>query len=583
MKRLATGPLQGVALAIYFVLLPYVIVTKWNRSAVGGEGVLIRTLLFVLGLFWIAFLFHVGQNVLRLRRGAKLRRNGSAWLAGLVVVLLSLLVTPPHAAPTTSAHSTWVAPSESTRSTPTGPERPHRPSPAPLATLGALPMALVAKRRRDELRHDHVELLDREVEDAIAMLRAYDDDSIAALRGAIGEQRSGIVWVATGDAGGPIANTEPLAACVLDEDDQGAHVAFASEGTHLNVPFTWALEDIVQNVVALHDGGRLRFATGEHELLRALATRPSRSTMVLYLGASNDLEDDLRACTVTVGPIEYDEPWPSAPTSGGAREFEAGIVVELLRADPHVSGLVEPFAPTLRRRCVEMVAYLALHRREPVTGERLRTRVLVREDVDASTRTLANTASAVRRSLGADATGVRLHAVTPSGLYVTHGVRSDVEAFHALVTRARRLPTHEAAPLARRALALVKGEPLASTLRGFEWFLAEGHGSKLARDGEWAALVVHHDALGEGDYELAYWAIEQGRLIDPYNDALIDALARVPRLREFGSDRAGSSQHEPVGAGGAVAMGRSFDGLGNQIVEQLGKRQRRSDEEVLGE
>ncbi len=103
------------------------------------------------------------------------------------------------------------------------------------------------------------------------------------------------------------------------------------------------------------------------------------------------------------------------------------VRVDLLRADPQVFGLSEPLTPTLRRRGIEMLAYLALHRYEPVTGDRLRTRVLTHADVDASLRTLANTASVVRRSAGADAAGPRLHAVTSSGLYVTHGITSDVE------------------------------------------------------------------------------------------------------------------------------------------------------------
>jgi hypothetical protein len=214
-----------------------------------------------------------------------------------------------------------------------------------------------------------------------------------------------------------------------------------------------------------------------------------------------------------------------------------------------------------------MVAYLALHRHEPVTGERLRTRVLVHADVEASTRTLANTASAVRRSLGVDAQGPRLHPVTSSGLYATHGLSSDVEVFFTLVARARQLPVADAAPLAHEALLLIKGEPLASTLRGFEWFLAEGHAARLARDGEWAALALHHTSLLRGHYELAFWSLQQGLLIDPYSDALSDALSRVPRLREFGGDRARLAQHQPVGARGAVAMSWSFSGLSQQVFQ----------------
>ena len=206
-------------------------------------------------------------------------------------------------------------------------------------------------------------------------------------------------------------------------------------------------------------------------------------------------------------------------------------------------GLVEPFTPTLRRRCVEMVAYLALHRHEPVTGERLRTRVLTHADVDASQRTLANTASAVRRSLGVDVA----RSPTPPG-HVVGPLRDPrpLERRRALLYPRRAGPTlrvADAAPLAHEALLLIKGEPLASALRGFEWFLAEGHGARLARDGEWAALALHHTSMQRRNYELAFWALQQGLLIDPYSDALAEALTRVPRLREFGGDGARRAQN----------------------------------------
>ena len=216
---------------------------------------------------------------------------------------------------------------------------------------------------------------------------------------------------------------------------------------------------------------------------------------------------------------------------------------------------------------MDLVTYLALHRQEPVTGERLRTRVLTHADVDASQRTLANTASAVRRSLGVDAQGPRLHPVTSSGLYATHGLSSDVEVFTTLVARARQLAVADAAPLTHQALLMIKGEPLASALRGFEWFLAEGHGARLARDGEWAALALHHTSLQRRNYELAFWAVQQGLLIDPYSDALTEALSRVPRLREFGGDGARRAQDQSVGTRGAVAMSWAFARFSQQVTK----------------
>jgi len=62
------GPLQGSALAIYFVLLPYVVVTKWHRTPRQNDGTLVRALLVALALFWLIFLGQVIRDVWRLRR-----------------------------------------------------------------------------------------------------------------------------------------------------------------------------------------------------------------------------------------------------------------------------------------------------------------------------------------------------------------------------------------------------------------------------------------------------------------------------------------------------------------------------------
>ena len=54
---------------------------------------------------------------------------------------------------------------------------------------------------------------------------------------------------------------------------------------------------------------------------------------------------------------------------------------------------------------------------------------------------------------------------------------------------------------------------------------------------------------------------------DTVDTTLLEASARVPRLREFGGDGRRRTQDEPVGATGAVAMSWSFQGLGHQISE----------------
>jgi hypothetical protein len=568
LKR-AVAPLQGSALAIYFVLLPYVVVTKWHRTQRQNDGALVRVLLVALALFWLVFLYQVVRDVWRLRRGGSAGYGGSAWLAAGLVALLSLFLPSSAGAASVAPHSTGHSTRQISPSRHEPTKTPNRiPVPWP-SSLGVLPLALMAKRRSDLIRQHQFVDLNYDVDESIELLRALNPALLRRLRQMIGEGLDGVLDVpnALETSDTSIDFVDAYVACALQPSPFGTLVSFAREGGTLAILPTWSSRDVVEAVVALHNG-KLVFADNENELLRALATRSIGNTLVLYLGDRAELDDDLAACSITVTPYS-DRPRPAVTSSWStvAPHSRHGVRVELLRAEAHVVGLSEPLAPTLRRRGIEMLAYLAMHRHEPITGERLRTRVLTHAEVDASLRTLANTASVVRRSAGSDAEGPRLHAVTSSGLYVTHGITCDVEVFSTLISRARQLSNAEAAPLAHQALAMVKGEPLASALRGFEWFLAEGFGARLSRDGEWAALALHHDALANGRYEMAFWALRQGLLIDPYSDVLIEASARVPRLREFGRDARGPAPHETVDPGRAVTMSWSLNGFSNQVTK----------------
>ncbi len=472
------------ALTLYVALLPYVVVARW-RAPEASHALAVRGALVVLAGLWVGFVVQVARNALRLRQGRPVGPGASAWLAGLVVGVVALVAAPAHS-------SSAAPPPAAIAATAPGPRTPPSRVPAGI-DLGAVPLALAAKRRADALRDEGADGFD--VEESIALLRASDPETVRRVAARCDRGRDGVVVVPHGplDAG-PDEPHFPLVACVLGEAPGGVRVAFAREGGRLALAPGWGVEDALGHVVSLGPE-RLVVARREDELLHALATRALHRAVVVYLGDATRLEDDLLASAVTLErPVGVTDDPDAGP----------GPRVELLRADPRVTGLVEPFVETLRRRCVEMTAYLALHRHEPVTGERLRTRVLGHPDADASTRTLANTASAVRRSLGADARGPRLHPVTSAGLYVTHGIDSDLEAFTVLVARAREATGEESAALAQRALRLVQGEPLASALRGFEWFLAEGHAARLARDGEWAALALCHHARGRREYERAF-------------------------------------------------------------------------------
>ena len=558
----ATGPLQGMALTLYFVLLPYVLTTKWRFSYTVTDGALLRDLLVGLGIFWTIFLVLLVVYVNQLRHRRHVPANGCAWLAGLVIAALPFLVSSSAGAATSShlAHPASMASTTvevtTARLTPPGGAvgadlnrslRHDGVHPEQLFTL-----ALIAKGRRDRLRGAPT-LDDDDLDELARRLSDGDAQLVARLRNVVGSERDGEALVTGGAVDvEPSLEFDPVVVSLLGEHSDGFVLGYAREGGVLPVDQSWTDEEVTTRVVALHDG-HVAFAQSDNELMRALARRRGLATMVVYLGDPSELDDELRDLCVTL-----------RAASGSAKLVNSPgrqVRVELLRAFPQVQGLAHDFTATLRRRSVEMVAYLAMHGGEPITGDRLRTRVLVNANIDASKTTLSNTASSVRRSLGSDVLGPLLEPVS-SGLYRVHGVGLDVANFHRLVARSRAAEDDDAYELYVEALRLVHGEPLASVLKGFEWFTFEGHRAQLQRDGEWAALALHEAALAREDVETAFWALRQGLLLDPDSDDLLDALERVPRLRQFGGNGSGASQHQPVRPGRAVAMSWAFERFG---------------------
>jgi hypothetical protein len=562
-------------------LLPYVVETKWRFSYTITSGALLRDLLVGLAIFWLVFLVLLVIYVNQLRHRRVLPANGCAWLAALVIMALPFLVSSSAQAATTLHHSpTDVAAQSATGSTePTDPtattvappshqivdntvhEHPrghggHDPSPESPPQVQMITLALMVKGRRDQMRRSLATLHDDELDEVARLLSDPDVQLIAQLRDVVGSDRDGEV-LATSSTFEVEARLDfdPVVVALIGERPGGLALGYAREGGRLPIDLNWSDDELKERIVALHDGN-VTFAHGDNELMRALARRRDLSTIVVYLGDPADLDDELREFCVTVraasGTVHYREP---------AVRDEREVRVELLRAYPQVGGIVDDFTPSLRRRCVEMVAYLAMHAGEPVTGDRLRTRVLLHANVDASKTTLTNTASSVRRALGSDVQGYLLEPVS-SGLYQLRGVGLDVADFHLLVARSRRVTSDEAHDLYVEALRLVHGEPLASVLKGFEWFTFEGHRAQLQRDGEWVALALHDSALARNDVETAFWALRQGLLLDPDSDVLLDALERVPRLRQFGGDGASTAQHQAVRPDRAIAMSWAFERFG---------------------
>lgn len=555
MERPREGTLAGLTRAAYLVGLAAAGPTLWHLATHSRPRDLGLFAIGGLALVWLVTLASLLRAIVSFRRrGNASGPQGSVWLAASILIALSSLLPSSVGASVRATPPGVTAPQHEAPSAASAPK--YRLAPAEEFRLVGLPLALVAKRRRDDLSRRREEPSEDEVDEFLDLQHRAEPELLDRLVDLIGDRRRGLIEVGPdleveeSGVGGPVVvvPVRPRGSALL--------VAFARPGESLDLgPGVGQPGDLVESTaVVVGARGTCRFARDEHQALRALALRTTFDDVVVYLGPASDLEPEVAGRVVTVDMAspahDVNSPEPSRLTAPMTTTVHPAPIVTLpaprpdgprvllLRADPTVDGLAVDFDPNLRRRCVEMAAYLALHRGEPVTGDRLRTRVLGGHR-DASPRTLANVATSLRRSLGEDGDGPRLEPVSSSGLYRTHGLDSDVEEFHRLVASARSPEAVGVADLLERALRLVTGEPMGSVLRGYDWFLAEGHQSRLLRDGEFAALRLCDEALSTGDYDRAFWAIERGRALDPYNETLDGRLVRIPRLRQFGGDRAG--------------------------------------------
>ncbi len=217
--------------------------------------------------------------------------------------------------------------------------------------------------------------------------------------------------------------------------------------------------------------------------------------------------------------------------SAGPTPLRPGPVdVRLLTAVPRLDGLATALTPKRARRAVELVAYLALHHPEPVTSDRLRTRVLGSADADAAAKTLFNTAGVARRAMGSDVTGAPLFPPATKGSHyrISALVSTDVGRVAALVDAAHDTDDADRViACLRAALGLVEGEPLARTLSGYSWWQAEGHEQRVAATLVDAACRLVPLATAAGHFDLATWAVAQARLVEPYSEALSRAAMQV--------------------------------------------------------
>jgi len=412
---------------------------------------------------WAFVAITLAVTCIRVRRGHR-QYGGFAWLAGAILSIGSFLIPSLASAATPHHHA---------------PSSQH----VGVGTAVGLPLALVAKKRRDELLQLRAYISEESVDSAIEELRERNDGFLHALRRAIGTRASG--WVRLDDeaTASDEAFTEPMVAIPVRRDGSTWTIAFSRIGSHLNLPDDLTRGDLEVGLVALHPRGRVLIGDDLVSTLRHLVLRENASVVVVH--ASDEPLDPEIAAQCVVAPIRT-----TARTS---------IIVRLLQPEATVEGLERPFDSDLRRKCIEMLSYLTLHPEHGVSGDRLRARVLGSRNHDASIRTLNNTASAIRRSLGESDGSPRLAPVGPSGLYRTRDVVSDVAVFYDLVERARQSDPDTQRSLLVEALALVRGEPLAAEPRGYEWFLAEGHYARVLRTLEYAVVTLLESETHDDD------------------------------------------------------------------------------------
>ena len=278
----------------------------------------------------------------------------------------------------------------------------------------------------------------------------------------------------------------------------------------------------------------------------------------------------------------------AAPDDRDALE-DRGVVVRLLTAVPRVDGLARAARVGRERRAVELVAYLALRAGEPVTGERLRVRVLGTPSTDAAAKTLFNVASCAparaRRRRRSDP-GSRPRALGPLRRRPRRRAATS-RCSQAQRRRVRGAATDAEEQMAwlRAALELVESEPFATVLEGYDWFLTEGHLARLQAVCEDAAcelveLAARARALALATLRARARACSWTRT--PSGSQSPPRAIAAARQASFEAIAPARAQHRAVRArrrrSGATARRAC---LVDEVVEQLEEAcERRVDEQV---
>lgn len=481
----------GLSVGAYLVVIPLLVPTLWNRN-LGHDQLLAHSCVAALGVLWAVVASNLARTFIRMRRGQR-QSGGFAWLAGAILSLSSFLLptlaaaATPHQRETTSQH-------------------------VGVGAVVGIPLALVAKKRRDELLQLQSFMSEESIDTAIDELRERNDGFLHALRHAIGENRSGLVHLDDTATRSEAEFDHVMVAIPIARDGATWTISFADLGSRLVVPDHFSQDDLQAGIVALHRRGGVLIGHDLVSTLRHLVLREHNGIVVVHVGAE-PLDPEIAAQCVVA----------SCQSVGSPK-----VMIRLLQPEATVEGVERQFDSDLRRKCIEMLSYLSVHPDYGVSGDRLRARVLGSRDLDASVRTLNNTASALRRSLGETEGVSRLAPVGPNGLYRVRDVACDVTMFFDLVERARASEPAQQRELLLEAISLVRGEPLVAEPRGYEWFLAEGHYARVLRTLEFAVATLLDVGSREHDEEIQWRARDAMGRFDPYH-VLGEAHERAAR------------------------------------------------------
>ena len=142
--RVRPNAASGLLLVAYLIAIPSATPTIWSRAHEAQSPNIALTLVGTLVALWCAVIVRLMHTVWRQRRG-HVTSGGFGWLAGLMLSMTSFMVSPAVTAATNTMEVSQSV-------------HHHSKQTSVLTISAGLPMALMAKRRRDEL-FDEIEKL----------------------------------------------------------------------------------------------------------------------------------------------------------------------------------------------------------------------------------------------------------------------------------------------------------------------------------------------------------------------------------------------------------------------------------------